>query len=326
VKFGILTSGGDGPGMNAIIRAFNRDLLYHGHQAIGIMRGYAGLIEADFITLGHAEVGNIIQKGGTILKTSRCLEFMEKTGRTKAFANLKKHKVQGLCVVGGDGSFKGALKLFEEYQIPIVGIPGTIDNDISGTEYTIGHETAVFNAMEAIDKIRDTALSHDRVFLVEVMGKNSSALCQRIAACTGAEMAIHSELNIPEKEIVSLISRGQKRGKKSSIFVVAENETPGRSYQIQKLLAQKYQINSHVCILGHIQRGGSPVAEDRIYGSQMGSLAAELLIKLAKQKTPQAHACVVRHQKVISVPLIECSKKISRFDDKLQELLSKLSV
>ena len=322
MNFAILTSGGDSPGMNAAIRAFVRSIHYYGHQTYGVMRGYAGLIENDLYKLMPKDVGNIIQRGGTILKTSRSAEFLEKKFRDKAYKNLRKHKIDGLCVIGGDGSFKGAYQLHQEMKIPVIGIPGTIDNDIKNTEYTIGHETAVQNAIEAIDKIRDTALSHDRVFFIEVMGKNSSALSQRIALCTGAEMSIAPNSSLPDDELTKLIHRGQKRGKKSSIIVVAENETPGRSYDIQKLMKLKHQIDSHVCILGHIQRGGAPVAMDRYFATMMGSKAANYL-RLPKAK---AGATIVKGTDVKIVSLEKCLVKVARYNSEIQSLLSILSI
>lgn len=323
MNFAILTSGGDSPGMNAAIRAFVRSMHFHGHKTFGVMRGYSGLIDNDIEELIPKDVGNIIQRGGTILKTSRSQNYLQKKFRLIAYKNLKKHKISGLCVIGGDGSYKGAYTLNQESGIPVIGIPGTIDNDIKNTDYTIGHETAVQNAIDAIDKIRDTALSHDRVFFIEVMGKNSSALCQRIALCTGAEMSIDPKSDLPDEEIVKHIQRGQKRGKMSSIFVVAENEVPGRSYDIQKLMLLKHKINSHVCILGHIQRGGAPVAMDRYFATLMGARAADHLLK--KTKIPAA-AMVVKNSQVQTLPLNKCLVKVERHDAEISQLLSVLSI
>lgn len=322
MNFAILTSGGDSPGMNAAIRAFVRAMHFYGHKTYGVMRGYSGLIENDLQILTTKDVGNIIQRGGTILKTSRSSEYLEKKYRLIAYKNLKKLKIDGLCVIGGDGSYKGAITLHKESKIPVIGIPGTIDNDISHTDYTIGHETAVQNAIEAIDKIRDTALSHDRVFFIEVMGKNSSALSQRIALCTGAEMCIDPTSDLPDDDIIKLIQRGQKRGKKSSIFIVAENEIPGRSYDIQKVMLLKHKINSHVCILGHIQRGGAPVALDRYYATLMGARASQYL--LSKDKS--AGALIVKNSVVQVASLRKCLVKIERFNDEIATLLTQLSI
>lgn len=322
MNFAILTSGGDSPGMNAAIRAFVRSMHFKGHKTFGIMRGYAGMIENDIQQLTPKDVGNIIQRGGTVLKTSRSADFLQKKFRQIAYKNLEKLKISGLCVIGGDGSYKGAYTLAQESKISVVGIPGTIDNDILNTDYTIGHETAVQNAIDAIDKIRDTALSHDRVFFIEVMGKSSSSLCQRIALCTGAEMSIDPKSDLPDDEIVKLIQRGQKRGKKSSIFVVAENEVPGRSYDIQKLMLLKHKISSHVCILGHIQRGGAPVAMDRFYATLMGAKASQVL--LDKKKSPTA--LVVKNSNVQVLPLNKCLVKVAKHSDEIAQLLAKLSI
>jgi 6-phosphofructokinase 1 len=323
MNFAILTSGGDSPGMNSIIRAFVRYLSFNGHNVYGIESGYQGLMENRLALLAPSDVGNIIQKGGTILKTSRSLEFLKPEGRKIAVANLKRKKIQGLCVIGGDGSFKGAIALSNEHGVKVVGVPGTIDNDISGTDYTIGHETAVETATAAIDKIRDTALSHDRVFFVEVMGKSSSALCQRIAICSGAEMAILPNTKIPHEEILRLIKRGEKRGKKSSIFVVAENDVPGRCYEIQKLMSKKHGVDSHVCILGHIQRGGTPSTRDRFFGTQMGALAAQALLEKNYQ---YPLATVVNNDTVALTNLHDCAEKVSRTDTKILQILSMVSV
>ena len=323
MNFAVLTSGGDSPGMNAAIRAFVRSMHFHGHKTYGVMRGYAGMIENDIEELTPKDVGNIIQRGGTILKTSRSAEFLQTKYRQMAFKNLKKLKIQGLCVIGGDGSYKGAHTLHQEFTLPVVGIPGTIDNDIQNTDYTIGHETAVQNAIDAIDKIRDTALSHDRVFFIEVMGKNSASLCQRIALCTGAEMSIDPKSDLPDDEIVKLIRRGQKRGKKSSIFIVAENEVPGRSYDIQKLMHLKHKISSHVCILGHIQRGGAPVAMDRFYATLMGAKASRYLLG---KKNSNSVALVVKNGQVLIQPLNKCLTKVTKYNPEVGKLLTTLSV
>lgn len=324
MNFAILTSGGDSPGMNASIRAFVRSMHFHGHKTYGIIRGYSGLVENDIHLLTPKDVGNIIQRGGTILKTSRCAEFMEKKYRQIAFQNLKKLKISGLCVIGGDGSYNGAYEFHQETKMPVVCLPGTIDNDIKNTDYTIGHETAVQNAIEAIDKIRDTAVSHDRVFFIEVMGRNSSALSQRIALCTGAELSISPKDNFPDEEILKLIERGQKRGKKSSIFIVAENEKAGRSYDIQKLMMLKHKISSHVCILGHIQRGGSPVAKDRFFATLMGANASEILLSSSRAST--CVALCVKNEHIKSTPLNKCLSKTETYSRDIATLLVKLSV
>lgn len=324
MNFAILTSGGDSPGMNAAIRAFVRSMHFYGHKTYGVVRGYSGLIENEFELLTPKDVGNIIQRGGTILKTSRSPEFLEKKYRQLALQNLKKLKISGLCVIGGDGSYKGAYQFHQESKLPIVCLPGTIDNDIKNTDYTIGHETAVQNAIDAIDKIRDTAVSHDRVFFIEVMGRNSSALSQRIALCTGAELSISPKDIFPDDAILKLIQRGQKRGKKSSIFIVAENEQSGRSYDIQKLMQLKHGISSHVCILGHVQRGGSPVAKDRFFATLMGANASSLFLK--RSSTPICVALCVKNDLVKPKPLQQCLSKTEVFSKEVASLLVQLSV
>jgi 6-phosphofructokinase 1 len=291
MRIAILTSGGDSPGMNCAIRSIVRGGIHYGHEVYGIYRGYAGLIAGEISPLKLSDVGNILQRGGTILRSSRCKEFMAAEGRKKAINQLKKFKIDALITIGGDGTFNGAMALHNEFKITIVGIPGTIDNDITGTDYTIGFETAVENAIQAVDKIRDTALSHDRVFLVEVMGKNSPALAERIAVCSGAEMAILPHKDIPYDDIDACIKRGLNRGKRSSIFIVAEGQNSGRGQEIKDTILKRYQIDSHVCILGHIQRGGSPAAVDRFYATQMGLFAVEE-IHASQSQSPRAAVVV----------------------------------
>lgn len=283
-KMAILTSGGDSPGMNAAIRAAVRTCLYNKVEIVGIYKGYSGLLAENIQPLDASSVGNILQRGGTMLQTSRSPEFMEESNRKIAADILKKNKIEGLIVIGGDGSFNGAYKLHQENGVPVIGVPGTIDNDISGTDYTIGFDTAVQTAMDAVDKIRDTAFSHARTFIIEVMGRNSSAIAQKVGICTGAENVLLPNEEVDYGKIVGSINRGVARGKLGSIIIVAEGHTVGRSYDIQSKLDSEYKLKSHVCILGHTQRGGSPTAEDRFMASQMGSLAASALIEGEKAK------------------------------------------
>ena len=298
---GLLCSGGDAPGMNCAIRAVVRTALSHGMTVTGIKRGYAGLLKGEFQNMNLSSVGNIIQRGGTILQTSRSPEFMKPEGRTKAVELMKKQGIQALVVIGGDGSFNGANAIWNEHKFPVIGIPGTIDNDISGTEYTIGFDTAVETAIEAVDRIRDTAHSHARTFLVEVMGRNSSAIALKVGVCTGAENVLLPHEKVDHKKLVDAIQRGIARGKESSIIIVAEGPVSGRSYEIQKILKETYQLDAHVAILGHIQRGGSPTADDRFIASQMGNLAVEAILK---DNFPSV--TVVRGGKVMMAPLTEC--------------------
>lgn len=274
----VLCSGGDSPGMNCAVRAVVRTAIGSGLKVYGILRGYSGLLEGAFQEMNASSVGNIIQHGGTILQTSRCIEFHKEEIRREAANILKRKKIDGLVVIGGDGSFNGAYALHKEHQVPVVGIPGTIDNDISGTEYTIGFDTAVQTAIDAVDKIRDTAHSHARTFIVEVMGRKSAAIAMHVGIGTGAENIVFPTEEIDYEQIASDIHRGINRGKNSSIIIAAEGEKPGLSYEVQKILSEKYNIEAHVCILGHIQRGGNPSGLDRFVASRMGFMSVKALI------------------------------------------------
>ena len=274
----VLCSGGDSPGMNCAVRAVVRTAIGKGLQVYGVKRGYSGLLEGAFEKMDASSVGNIIQHGGTILQTSRCPEFHKEEIRKEAANILKRKRIDGLVVIGGNGSFNGAYALYEEHNFPIVGIPGTIDNDISGTEYTVGFDTAVQTAISAVDKIRDTAHSHARTFIVEVMGRKSPAIAMHVGICTGAENIVFPTEKIDFDQIASDIHRGISRGKNSSIIITAEGEKPGLSYEVQKILKEKFNLEAHVCILGHIQRGGSPSALDRFIASRMGYISVQALI------------------------------------------------
>lgn len=301
---GVLTSGGDSPGMNCAIRSIVRTALSEGIKVYGIKRGYHGLIHNDMEEMTASSVGNIIQRGGTILYTSRCPEFKDKHVREKASQILEDRGIDALIVIGGDGSFKGAIALNSEFNVPVIGIPGTIDNDISGTDYTIGFDTAVQTAIEAVDKIRDTAQANDRTFLIEVMGARSSAIALKVGICSGAENVLLNSEKVDYKKISSDIRRGLRRGKNSSVVIVSEGETPGRSYDIAHVLEDMHHISSKVCILGHIQRGGSPTPNDRFYASIMGHTAVHTIMSGSTQ-----NAIVVRNGTVQVVPLSDCSEK-----------------
>lgn len=320
-KVGVLCSGGDSPGMNCAIRAVVRTAIGEGLQVYGIQKGYEGLLENNIRELSVSSVGNIIQHGGTILQTSRSKEFRTPEGRKKAFDIFKKHQIDALIVIGGDGSYNGAMTFHNEFQFPVVGIPGTIDNDISGTDYTIGFDTAVQNAVEAVDKIRDTANSHARTFIVEVMGRRSPAIALKVGICTGAENVVLPTKDIDYKKIASDIDRGIKRGKTSSIIIAAEGEVAGIGYTIQKNLLEQFKLDAHVCILGHIQRGGNPTPTDRLIASQMGYQAVKALLK-----GDQASATVYRNGHVLIAPLSECLVKKNEFDLSEVELLNTLSI
>ena len=318
---GLLCSGGDSPGMNCAIRAVVRTALFHGIQVTGIKRGYAGLLRGEFMPMTLSSVGNIIQRGGTVLQTSRSPEFMKPVFRKKAVDILRAQRIEALIVIGGDGSFNGAKMLWEEHQFPVVGIPGTIDNDISGTEYTIGFDTAVQTAIEAVDRIRDTAHSHARTFLVEVMGRNSAAIALKVGVCTGAENVLLPHEKVDHKKIVDDIQRGMARGKDSSIIIVAEGPVAGRSYEIQNILKDMYHMDTHVVILGHIQRGGSPTSNDRFISSQMGNLAVEAL---RADNFPSV--TVVRDGKVLMAPLDDCITKADNNMIEYKTLAQTLSI
>jgi 6-phosphofructokinase 1 len=274
---GVLTSGGDAPGMNAAIRAVVRYATSNHCQVKGILRGYSGLLERKMLDLGPSSVANIIQRGGTILKTDRCEAFFKKATRKEAARILTKEGMDALVVIGGDGSFTGAHLLEKETGFPVIGIPGTIDNDIAGTEDTIGFDTAVNTAIDAIDRIRDTASSHDRIFLVEVMGHSSGFIAMEVAIGGGAETVILPERRESIDTICKTIERGIIRGKTSSIIVVAEGPKPGLSSKLSEdLEARGY--GSRVCILGHTQRGGSPTTHDRVLASMLGAGAVAHLM------------------------------------------------
>ena len=321
MKFALLCSGGDAPGMNCAIRAVVRTAIFHGHKVLGIKRGYAGLLRGEFEDMSLRSVGNIIQRGGTILQTSRSPEWVKAEYRTKGAEILRAQGVDGLIVIGGDGSFNGANALSKEHGFPVIGIPGTIDNDISNCEYTIGFDTAVQTAIEAVDRIRDTAHSHARTFLVEVMGRNSAAIALKVGVCTGAEIVLLPHDQVPLKKIVDDIQRGIQRGKDSSIIIVAEGPVAGRSYQIQKELKEQHYLDAHVCILGHIQRGGSPTSNDRFIASQMGSLAVEALIEGHSGKVT-----VVQQGKVVLEALEKCVLKNDVGYTEFKALAEKLSI
>lgn len=280
-KIGVLTSGGDAPGMNAAIRAVTRSCAFYNIECIGVYRGYQGLIEGDFELLTARSVRNIINKGGTFLKSARSQEFRTVEGRAKAFKNLKDAEIDALVVIGGDGTFTGAIHLEKEHGIPVVGIPGTIDNDINGTDYTIGYDTALNTVVDAIDKIRDTASSHDRLFLVEVMGRDAGDIALNAGIGAGAE-----EILIPEEDkgierMLDSLTKSRKSGKTSSIIVVAEGEKSGKNiFELADFIGENLtDYDIRVSVLGHIQRGGAPSCYDRVLASKLGVGAVETLLR-----------------------------------------------
>ncbi len=276
---GILTSGGDAPGMNAAIRAVTRTAIYNGFTVKAIMRGYKGLITGEIVPYVTQNVSNIIQQGGTILKTARCKEFTTAEGRQVAYETMQREGIDALVVIGGDGSLTGAKIFASEFNIPIVGLPGTIDNDLNGTDTTIGYDTALNTIMDAVDKIKDTASSHDRLFFIEVMGRNAGFLAINGAIATGAEAAIIPEIATEVDQLSELIESGFRKSKNSSIVLVAESEITGGAMGLAERVKKEYpQYDVRVTILGHIQRGGSPTASDRILASRMGEAAIDALL------------------------------------------------
>ena len=277
---GVLTSGGDAPGMNAAIRSVTRTAIYHGIRVKGIYRGDKGLITGEIEDFETQHVSNIIQRGGTILKTARCPEFRTPEGRAQAYETMRAHGIDALVVIGGDGSLSGAREFAEEFDIPIVGLPGTIDNDLYGTDLTIGYDTALNTIVSAVDKIRDTASSHERLFFVEVMGREAGFLALNGAIASGAEAAIIPEFAFEKDQLAETIENGFRKTKNSSIVLVSESESTGGAMKVAERVEKEYpQFDVRVVILGHIQRGGSPSAQDRIIASRMGVAAIEALLE-----------------------------------------------
>ena len=275
---GILTSGGDAPGMNAAIRAVTRTAIYNGYKVQGILRGYHGLVTNKIIDLTSSSVSNIIQKGGTMLKTARSKEFRTPEGRQMAYDNMKAAGIDALVVIGGDGSLSGAQIFANEFDVPIVGLPGTIDNDVDGTDETIGYDTALNTIVEAVDKLRDTASSHDRLFFVEVMGNTAGYLSLNGAIASGTEAAIIPEREMEVDQLAELIHNGFRKSKSSAIVLVAENKATGGAMGMAERIKKEFpEFDARVTILGHLQRGGSPTAKDRILASKMGATAIEAL-------------------------------------------------
>jgi len=279
-RIGVFTSGGDAPGMNACIRAVVRGAVYHGIEVYGIRRGYSGMIAGDVYKMESHSVSNIVQRGGTILKSARSKEFITPEGRKKAYDNLMEHGIEGLVAIGGNGTFTGAMIFGNEYGIPTVGAPGTIDNDLYGTDYTIGFDTAVNTALDAIDRIRDTASSHDRIFFIEVMGRDSGYIAVQSGIAGGAELVMVPEVLTPISEVVETLKQGWSRSKSSSIIVVAEGDGEGSALEVAEKIKSQVDENADIRVttLGHTQRGGPPSAYDRILASRLGLGALEGLL------------------------------------------------
>jgi len=317
-KIAVLTSGGDAPGMNAVIRAVVRRGIFKGIDMYGVRNGYKGLMSGDFIKMDLGSVGDIIHRGGTILRTARSERFKTEEGQQMAIAQLREVGIDGLIVIGGDGSFQGAGKLTSQ-GFPTVGIPGTIDNDIAGTDYSIGFDTAVNTAVEAIDKIRDTAFSHERTSIIEVMGRNAGDIALWAGMCAGAESIIIPEADYDDDEIVKRIQQGQERGKMHSIIVVAEGVCKGSDISV--MIKEKTGLETRVIVLGYLQRGGSPTSYDRMMGSQMGAEAVDLLIEGKK-----GIMVGLKNNQLIHVPFEDASKDKHTIDMSVYNLAKSLSI
>lgn len=317
-RIGVLTSGGDSPGMNAAVRAVVRKAIYHNLEVYGIYHGYQGLINGDIRKLELGSVGDIIQRGGTILFSARCPEFKTEEGQLKGIEQLKKHGIEGLVVIGGDGSYMGA-KALTERGFPCVGVPGTIDNDIPGTEFTIGFDTALNTVIDAIDKIRDTATSHERTYVIEVMGRNAGDIALWAGLAGGAESIIIPEENYNMEDIVAKLKRGHERGKKHSIIVVAEGV--GSGVEIGKKIEEMTNFDTRVTVLGHVQRGGSPTAVDRVLASRLGARAVELLIE-----GKGGRAVGIEKNQLVDYDIIEALSKKHVIDMNMYKLSQELSI
>ncbi|MBQ9072847.1 MAG: 6-phosphofructokinase [Muribaculaceae bacterium] len=321
-NIGILTSGGDAPGMNAAIRAITRSAIYSGFGVKGIYRGYRGLITNEIVDFKTQNVSNIIQLGGTILKTARCKEFQTPEGRKIAYDNIRKHDIDALVVIGGDGSLTGARIFANEFNFPCIGLPGTIDNDLYGTDITIGYDTALNTIMECVDKIRDTATSHERLFFIEVMGRDAGFLALNGAIATGAEAAIIPEISTEVDQLAELIKSGFRKSKNSSIVLVAESPITGGAMALAERVKNEYPgYDVRVSILGHLQRGGSPTARDRILASRLGSAAIDAL------RADQRNVMIgVSNDEIVYVPFSKAIKNDKPINRDLLNTLRRLSI
>lgn len=317
-RIGVLTSGGDSPGMNAAIRAVVRKAIYYELEVYGIYYGYSGLISGNIKKLEIGSVGDIIHRGGTMLYTARCEEFKTPEGQRKAIEQLNRFGIEGVIVIGGDGSFRGAQKLME-HGFPTVGIPGTIDNDIAGTDYTIGFDTALNTIIDAIDKIRDTATSHERTYVVEVMGRHAGDLALWSGLADGAESILIPEEPYDMEQIVARLKRGHMRGKKHSIIIVAEGA--GSGVDIGRKIKEETNLETRVTVLGHIQRGGSPTASDRVLASRLGAKAVELLVKGEKGRMVG-----IKNNRLHDIALDDALHQTHRVDSEMYKLSQELSI
>ena len=319
---GILTSGGDAPGMNAAIRAVTRSAIYNGLTVKGIYRGYKGLITGEIQEFKTQNVSNIIQQGGTILKTARCQEFKTPEGRKIAYETMQREGIDALVVIGGDGSLTGARLLAQEFDVPCIGLPGTIDNDLYGTDTTIGYDTALNTILDAVDKIRDTATSHERLFFVEVMGRDAGFLALNGAIAAGAEAAIIPEFNTEVDQLEEFIKNGFRKSKSSSIVLVAESEITGGAMHYAERVKNEYpQYDVRVTILGHLQRGGKPTAHDRIIASRMGVASIQALME------GQRNVMIgIENDQIVHVPFTKAIKNDKPIDRELVNVLHELSI
>ena len=319
---GILTSGGDAPGMNAAIRAVTRSAIYNGLTVKGIYRGYKGLITGEIQEFKSQNVSNIIQQGGTILKTARCQEFKTPEGRKIAYETMQREGIDALVVIGGDGSLTGARLLAQEFDVPCIGLPGTIDNDLYGTDTTIGYDTALNTILDAVDKIRDTATSHERLFFVEVMGRDAGFLALNGAIAAGAEAAIIPEFNTEVDQLEEFIKNGFRKSKSSSIVLVAESEITGGAMHYAERVKNEYpQYDVRVTILGHLQRGGKPTAHDRIIASRMGVASIQALME------GQRNVMIgIENDQIVYVPFTKAIKNDKPIDRELVNVLHELSI
>ena len=319
---GILTSGGDAPGMNAAIRAVTRSAIYNGLTVKGIYRGYKGLITGEIQEFKTQNVSNIIQQGGTILKTARCQEFKTPEGRKIAYETMQREGIDALVVIGGDGSLTGARLLAQEFDVPCIGLPGTIDNDLYGTDTTIGYDTALNTILDAVDKIRDTATSHERLFFVEVMGRDAGFLALNGAIAAGAEAAIIPEFNTEVDQLEEFIKNGFRKSKSSSIVLVAESEITGGAMHYAERVKNEYpQYDVRVTILGHLQRGGKPTAHDRIIASRMGVASIQALME-----GPRNVMIGIENDQIVYVPFTKAIKNDKPIDRELVNVLHELSI
>ncbi len=330
-KIGVLTSGGDAPGMNPAIRAAVRTAIYNGAEVVGIKRGYAGLIEADFVPLGRRSVADIIHRGGTVLLSARCDEFKTKEGIEKGVKNLEDEGIEGLVTIGGDGTLRGAEELSRDYGVPVIGVPGSIDNDMAGTDYSLGFDTAINTVLDAIDRIRDTATSHERTFIIETMGRRAGFLTLEAGLAGGAESILIPEIETKVDDVAQKIKEGYEVGKLHRIVLIAEGfcenfetnrnleDTP--AFQLKKELQERLSLETRVIILGHLQRGGKPTATDRVLGSRMGAKAVELLLDGQTNKMVSFVG-----NKISSCEITEMFKLEKKIDKEIYDLANILSI